>query len=165
MKQFDPVIKTISENTFYIRPFPAFRAANLMGEISSVIAPLVSVLTPFLGAKSSETPLDMDINDAAPAIAGAFSSISGDKLETLIKKLLVKYGNITVEYFGETEAERLTEDAANEIFCGEAQDMFMLAFEVIRINYNGFFKKLGSLFGSVTELTAKRPPSAVNTGA
>ena len=43
----------------------------------------------------------------------------------------------------------LTEDLANEVFCEDVQDMFLLAFEVIRTNYNGFFKKLGGRFGSL----------------
>ena len=29
MKQQETTQKTIGENTFYIRPFPAFRAANI----------------------------------------------------------------------------------------------------------------------------------------
>ena len=45
----------------------------------------------------------------------------------------------------------LTEDLANEVFCEDVQDMFLLAFEVIRTNYNGFFKKLGGRFGPLIE--------------
>ena len=66
----------------------------------------------------------------------------------------------------EPEGEKvrlLTEDLANEIFCEEVQDMFILAFEVIRTNYNGFFKKLGNQFGSVIEgLNTKGTPSQQN---
>ena len=33
MKQFKPAIKTIGENRFYIRPFPAFTAAKMTGDL------------------------------------------------------------------------------------------------------------------------------------
>jgi nucleoside recognition membrane protein YjiH len=33
--------------------------------------------------------------------------------------------------------------------------MFLLAFEVIRTNYNGFFKKLGARFGPLIEAMTK----------
>ena len=41
----------------------------------------------------------------------------------------------------------MTEDLADEIFCGDTQDMFILAFDVIQANYSGFFKRLGGQFG------------------
>ena len=57
------------------------------------------------------------------------------------------------------KAQLLTEDLANEVFCEDVQEMFMLAFEVVRSNYNGFFKKLGDLFGPLMEgLTKKASP-------
>lgn len=41
--------------------------------------------------------------------------------------------------------------------------MFLLAFEVIRTNYNGFFKKLGGRFGSLIEgLTKTGTPRQEN---
>jgi hypothetical protein len=157
MKQFEPTVKTIRDYTFYIRPFPAFKAANLSGELAAVILPVLSSITPMLTNtdKKNNGVLDTNIEDAAPAIAGAFSSISGDKLESLLKKLLTSNGNIAVELEPGGETQRLTDDLVNEIFCGETQDLFILAFEVIKINYAGFFGKLGSLSGSLTKLMEK----------
>ena len=52
---------------------------------------------------------------------------------------------------------------SNEVFCEDVQDMFLLAFEVIRTNYNGFFKKLGGRFGSLIEgLTKTGTPRQEN---
>lgn len=149
MKQFEPKQKKIGENTFYIFPFPAFKAANLSGEIVSLIAPLVASLGGTLG--NAENPIDVDLADAAPTIAEAFSSLSGDKLERLLKKLLTENKNIAVDVEGEDDPVRLTDDLVNEIFCGETQDMFMLAFEVIKLNYSGFFEKISARSGSVLE--------------
>ena len=93
--------------------------------------------------------MDLNIEDAAPAISGAFSALSGDKLEAILKHLLIAGKNIAFETPEDEKPRVLTEDLANEVFCEDVQDMFLLAFEVIRTNYNGFFKKLGSRFGSL----------------
>lgn len=149
---------TVGENTFYIRPLPAFKAANMTGELAALVLPLVSGLAPILAAVDSEKEgnglLDIKVEDAAPAIGEAFSSLSGDKIESILKHLLIAGKNIAIEVPGE-KAQVLTEDLANEVFCTDVQDMFLLAFEVIRTNYNGFFKKLGDRFGKVAELVEK----------
>lgn len=44
MKQFTPVVKTIGNNKFYIRPFPAFTAAKMTGDLASVAAPLLAAI-------------------------------------------------------------------------------------------------------------------------
>jgi hypothetical protein len=155
MKQMEPREVTVGENTFYIRPLPAFKAANLTGELAALVLPLISGLAPLLSVIDSEKEgnglMDLNVEDAAPAIAGAFSSLSGDKLEAILKHLLISGKNIAVEVPGE-KAKVLTEDLANEVFCTDVQDMFILGFEVIRTNYNGFFKKLGDRFGKAAEL-------------
>lgn len=155
MKQQEARTVTIGDNTYYIRPLPAFKAANMTGELAALVLPIVTGLAPLLGKVDSEKEgnglMDVDINDAAPAIAGAFSSISGDKLEAILKHLLIDGRNIAVETPEYEKPQRLTEDLANEVFCEDVQDMFLLAFEVIRTNYNGFFKKLGGRFGPLIE--------------
>mgnify|MGYP006918803675 FL=1 len=47
----------------------------------------------------------------------------------------------------------------NDIFAGDLQDMFMLAVEVIKVNFNGFFKKLADRSGA-----AKSIPKATTNG-
>jgi len=170
MKQQDARIVKVGENTFYIRPLPALRAANLSGELAALAVPLLSGLAPILAAadgkgKGSEGSglLDVDITDAAPAIAGAFSTLSGDKVEAILRHLLVTGGNIAIET-EDGAAKVLSEDLLNETFCTDVQDMFILAFEVIRTNYNGFFKKLGGRFGQAIEgLMQKATPRPGNT--
>lgn len=170
MKQMEPRKVTVGENDFFIRPLPAFRAANLTGELAALVVPLVTGLTPLLGLvdtdKEGKGLLDVNVEDAAPAITAAFSSLSGDKVEEILKHLLIAGKNIAVELPGE-KVQVLTEDLANEVFCTDVQDMFILAFEVIRTNYNGFFKKLGTRFGRVAELaekmmTQKQPDTATS---
>lgn len=152
MKQLEAHSVAIGENTFYIRPLPAFKAANMSGELASLVLPVLTGLAPMLGGADADKGLfDVDLEAAAPTIAEAFTSLSGDKLEAILKHLLIAGRNISVETPDCDKAVLLTEDLANELFCAEVQDMFMLAFEVIRTNYNGFFKKLAARFGPATQ--------------
>lgn len=168
MKQLESREVTVGENIFYIRPLPAFKAANLSGELAALVLPLVTGLTSLIPAGTTAENMgnglfDIDVKDAGPAISAAFSSLSGDKIETILKHLLIAGKNISVEVPGE-RVQILTEDLANEVFCEDVQDMFILAFEVIRTNYNGFFKKLGGRFGPVVEaLKQTVTPSQTST--
>jgi len=148
LKQLEPVEKTLGDYKFYIRPFPALKAANLTGELTSVLVPLFGALIPLVNdGKELE---DLDAGKAAEAIAKSVS-LDGNKLEKLIQKLLLG-GHIVVELEneeGEPEGYQLDMDLLNEIFCGEIQDMFLLCFYVIRINFSGFFGKFANQSGKV----------------
>lgn len=163
MKRMDVTEKRIGENVFYLKPFPAFTAANISGELAALITPMVSGLAPLLGGKATAADImSVELEDAAPAITGAFSSLSGDKVERLMRKLLIDNKNISVDNPENGRTEILSMDLANEIFCGEVQDMFLLCFEVIKINFGGFFKKLGAQFGDLQGLTETETPSSVS---
>lgn len=155
LKQVEPTIENVGGRKFYITPFAAFKAANLTGELASMLAPLLSVL----GSLVHDGDLmDVDAGKAADAIANC-NAIDGNKLEKLMKKLLLG-GHITVEFTnedGNVEGERLDEDLANEIFCGDVQDMFVLCFHVIKLNFNGFFKKFADLSGKAGSAGGKMP--------
>ena len=93
LKQLETREVTVGENIFYIRPLPAFKAANMTGELAALVLPLVSGLAPLLSdvdtEKEGDGLLDIKVEDAAPAIAGAFSSLDGDKVEKILKHLLI----------------------------------------------------------------------------
>jgi hypothetical protein len=168
MKQFDvKAERTLNGNRFYIRPLPAFVSANLSGEISSLIMPIIASVAPAASKaveKDNAGIFDTDIS--AQDLANGFSSISGDRVEGLLKKLLVKHKNVSVEREGESEAQHLTEDLANELFCGDAQDMFILAFDVIKVNFSGFFGKIIGLSGGpLGALLGKTQTSPQSTGS
>lgn len=153
MKQQDATEVVVSDNHFFIRPFPAFRAANISGEVIKVIIPIIGSVLPFVTANGDVSALDADLATIAPEITKAFESLSGDAVEKLLRNLLIKGNNIAVDINGETKP--LTEDLVNELFCGEVQDMYILAFHVIKINYGGFFGKLGTQSGKAAELAKK----------
>ena len=156
MKQHDVKQERIlGSNIFYVRPFSAFKAANLSGEVFSLLMPILINIAPVVmkgkaktnTAEDMASVLDISAEEIAPHVASAASGISGDKLELLLKKLLIENKNISVELDGKDEAQILDKDIADDIFCGDVQDMFILAFDVIKVNYSGFFKKLGGQYG------------------
>lgn len=160
MKQLEVTRKEIGEAVFYIKPFPAFTAAHISGDLANLVAPLFGGIAGAFGNSKSEDIMNMEIDEALPSVSSAFSNLSGDKFERLMKKLLIEHKNISVECEatgGETKV--LTYDLANEVFCGEVQDMYILCFEVIRLNYKGFFKKLGARFGGLLAALKKTPRS------
>jgi hypothetical protein len=172
LRQTEPMKETIGDYNFYIRPFPAMVAANLTGDLASMLTPVLAALLPFVGNGDGEGDsdsdgglMDIDVDQAASTIAKSMDGFSGNKVEAMMRKLLVTYKNIAVEIpvydeydtlTGEYEQEILSMDLVNEIFCGEVQDMFILAFYVIRLNFNGFFKKLAGRFGKAGEVLVKK---------
>lgn len=147
IKQMEPTMQKIGGNSFYIYPFSAFTSANMSGEITALLTPLIASIVPAIGTSRDKNVMDMDVGEVAPHIAGAFSALSGDKVESLLRKLLLN-GNVGVLPAGSADAQWLTEELANEVFCGNTQDMFVLAFYVIKVNYVGFFEKLRNLSGN-----------------
>lgn len=174
LRQTEPKKETIGDYNFYIKPFPAMVAANLTGDLASLLTPVLAALLPLVGndtdkeGEESEGDgglLDIDVDQAAASMAKSMEGFSGKRVESMMKKLLVTYKNVAVEIpeldeddtpTGEYEQEVLDMDLVNELFCGEVQDMFVLAFYVIRLNFNGFFKKLAGRFGKAGEVLAKK---------
>lgn len=142
MRRMQTIEKVIGENTFYIRPFGAFAAANISGELAALLSPILAGIAPLFGgldtgdggSDAAANPLDMDIEEAMPAISSALSTISGNKVERMMRRLLIDQQNISVQ--GEdTDGDTviLDKDLADEVFCGELQDKLYRA--IIIINY------------------------------
>ena len=161
VKQAEVQEVQVGENMFYLRPFPAFKAVRMTGELSTIAGPVLASI-------AALAVNDTDTADAIPAIVQAFQSLSGDKLERLMKELLTANRNIMVDVEGKEDAQILTEDLANELFCREVQEMFLLAFRVIQLNFSGFFRKLKTRFGGAFEklqstLTNMEPSTAAGS--
>ena len=159
LKRTTPVEKQLGDYTFFIKPFSAFLSANLSGKLTSLIGPLIGALIPMLGSADvdlatgeigNENFMDMDIENAAPYFSQAMANLDGDQIEMLCKELLVAHENISVRGpITNYDVALLTQELADEIFCEEIQDLFILCFEVIKKNFKGFFKKLGIQSGSL----------------
>jgi hypothetical protein len=151
MKQHETIEKEINGNKFYIRPFAAWTSIRVHADLIGAVTPLISPVVPLLGSGSRSDIMNFDVS----SFIKAMSSLSGEKIEELLKKLLTKYDNISVET--EDGVKKLDDDLVNEIFCGEAQDIFVLAWEVIRSNFPSISKKTKDLFGNqkVTDILMK----------
>lgn len=164
MKQLEVTRKEIGEAIFYLKPFPAFTAANISGDLANLVAPLFGGMAGAFNSSKTEDIMSMEMEEALPAVSSAFSGLSGDKFERLMRKLLVDHKNISVECEATNgEVKLLTYDLANEVFCGEVQDMYILCFEVIRLNYQSFFKKLVARFGNLFEAFKMKTTRTENT--
>ncbi len=157
MKQQEATRVSIGDYNFYIRPFPALTAANMTGDLANMAMPLLTSLVPIIGdqIKDEETGSSVLDADVTPAISGAFSTLNGDKLENLMRKLLIDHRNIAYEGIDDEKPRPLEKNDLNEIFCGNVQNMFILAYHVIKLNYAGFFEKIASQFGSLNGLAEK----------
>ena len=137
MRQDESKDVEIGGYVYHIFPFSAFKAANLSGELFSVIGPALQGLA---------NVKDIDANVDFEAFKGFFATLNGDKVEGLLRRLLIANRNISVDLNG--ERKWLTGEIADTLFCGAMTQMYRLAFEVVKLNYGDFFGGLGDLFGA-----------------
>ena len=72
MKQQDATPVLVGDTTFYIRPFPAFKSANIFGQLTKTITPVAGGLLSLVGGTGDEKSIfDLNLEEAAPALAGA----------------------------------------------------------------------------------------------
>ena len=177
MRQTTQKTVQVCGSTFHVFPFSAFTAANLSADVIHLLAPVIGGLMPLISKASSsagatsrdaamdsagEDPgnpsgeqersgqsildVDIDMDKAGAILATAFRELSGDEVERVLKNLLTENRNISYE--SETGVrEWMTQDLADELFCGQPHGLFILAFHVIVRNYSGFFGSAVPLSG------------------
>lgn len=151
LRQMESKEYVVNGITCHITPFPAFKAAKLSGDLAKFIAPLASIAVPLLDGKDVNSLEDIDFTPILDKLPKALEQFNGDEVEKMLRKLLLS-GNIVVEIAdeeGEVDAQKLTEDVANEIFCGSLQSMYRLAFYVVQLNFGDFFESLPTQSGEV----------------
>lgn len=132
--------------TFFISPFPVFTAARITAQLSKVLSPILGGVIALLGSEDetgedTEKDLSENVVAAIPAFTAAMQGLSPVEFEKLARELLVNSRNIAFKNQDYPNGEILTEDAVNAIFAGNTQNMYILAFHVIKENYGGFFGK------------------------
>lgn len=152
IKQIEPNRVSLCGVDFAIYPFGAMKAANLSGELGKFLGPVVAGCLPLIG--SNDDVLSLDLKDAMPLVTGAFSTLDGDTIEKLFRKLLLQQ-NISCSYTDPATGQQvqtwLTQDVLDQIFCQNVDDMYRLAYEVINVNFKGFFKKLLGQSGGLSQ--------------
>ena len=132
--------------SFFISPFPVFTAARITAQLSKVLSPILGGVITILGSENetgedTEKDLSENVVAAIPAFTAAMQGLSPVEFEKLARELLVNSRNIAFKNQDYPNGEILTEDAVNAIFAGNTQNMYILAFHVIKENYGGFFGK------------------------
>lgn len=132
--------------SFFISPFPVFTAARITAQLSKVLSPILGGVIALLGSEDetgedTEKDLSENVVAAIPAFIAAMQGLSPVEFEKLARELLVNSRNIAFKNQDYPNGEILTEDAVNAIFAGNTQNMYILAFHVIKENYGGFFGK------------------------
>lgn len=151
---------TVSGTSFYVAPFPVFTAARITAMLSKVLSPVLGGIIAILGGDEEsddvtseedgdEMPVNRsDIAAAMPAFVEAFNSLDPVEFERLMRELLINSRNIAWKNEDAPGGEILTEDTLNALFAGNVQDIYILAFHVLRCNFSGFFERFKNLSGS-----------------
>lgn len=144
----------IGRTSFFVSPFPVFTAARITAQLSKTLAPALGGVIALFGdgTEGEETTADDAINadDIAasiPAFSAAMQGLNPSDFEKLFRELLVNSRNIAFKNADSPDGEILTEDSVNALFAGNTQDMYILAYHVIKENYSGFFEKLKNRSG------------------
>lgn len=172
MKRTETQKVELGDRVFTIWKFSAFTSARIFGDLTGAVTPVVASVLPVLASagllskdKDGKAVLNTDVDERqlSASLSAMAGNLSGEKLEKILIELLVAHENIT--YLNDKKDWCcLTEEDADEIFCGDLQDMLMLAWKVIRFNYGGFFGKFADQFGSqLKSAVQKKMETLVNT--
>lgn len=167
LKRLESTQFDIGEYSFYVTPFPAMKSAGIAADVAKVIGPALGGIFSIVGTGGNgKTDAEgilsgIDPQKAVTVLGEALSSLDGDEMERIIGRLLIDYNNVNVSGpFTEFKAVRMNRDTFDEVFCCEAQNIFVLCWDVINLNYKSFFKNIALQFGNQTESTESLTTSA-----
>ena len=133
-------LKSVEDATFYVQSFNPFDAIKILGDLQKIIAPIMGGV---VGQQGDDVKVGMSVEAICK---GLHDYVDGDNL-LRVMKMLINPDFISVSIEG-GQPKRLTDDLVNLVFAGRTQGLFELCYEVIKINYDGFFTIFGDLFGN-----------------
>ena len=138
-------LKTVNDVVFHVQCFDPFTALRVLGDLQRVLSPIVGSMVGSANATDVES-----INILSKSISnicnGLHDYVDGETLVKLIE-MLVREDYISVSIEGGTP-KRLSKDLVNLVFNGNPGGVLELAYEVVKVNYGGFFTIFSTLFGS-----------------
>ena len=138
-------LKTVNDVVFHVQCFDPFTALRVLGDLQRVLSPIVGSMVGSANATDVES-----INILSKSISnicnGLHEYVDGETLVKLIE-MLVREDYISVSIEGGTP-KRLSKDLVNLVFNGNPGGVLELAYEVVKVNYGGFFTIFKNLFGS-----------------
>lgn len=181
-KSLEPTYVTYEDVTYAIYPFPAMTAVEVSGDLASFLGPIFSALIPLFSGASGQTQDElgasalgnlskMNNEQVVPMIKDALTGVDGKTVRAMMTKLLIAYDNITCEYEdpdrGVLVQKKLTAGLLDELFIGNLDSMLLLAIDVVKVNFAGFFEKLlnrsGSRQAGLTSRKSKSTGSSTET--
>lgn len=137
-------LQTADNVVFHVQCFDPFTALRVLGDLQRVLAPIVGSMVGSANATNVET-----INILSKSISnickGLHDYVDGDTLVKLVE-MLVREDYISVSIEGGSP-KRLSKDLVNLVFNGNPAGVLELAYEVVKVNYGGFFTIFKTLFG------------------
>ena len=137
-------LKTVNDVVFHVQCFDPFTALRVLGDLQRVLSPIVGSMVGSANAADVES-----INILSKSISnicnGLHEYVDGETLVKLIE-MLVREDYISVSIEGGTP-KRLSKDLVNLVFNGNPGGVLELAYEVVKVNYGGFFTIFSTLFG------------------
>ena len=139
--------------SFFIAPFPVFVAARISAMLSKVLSPVLGGIISLLGDDEGEMEGSAgtsfsEAKGAIPTFVDAMNGLNPLEFERLLRELLINSRNITFRDSEHPEGAFLTEEELDAMFAGNSQNLYILAYHVLKENFQGFFGKLKNLSGS-----------------
>jgi hypothetical protein len=131
----------VGEHLFHVRKYRALPSARISGNLVSTIAPLLGGAGSLFDEESNKNVLDSNLSELLPELAEALAKVDGDKLEKLLRELLIDEGCISFD------GDLLTQSVLDELFCGDLFGLLELAVKVCKLNFETVFTMLGNRFG------------------
>lgn len=145
----------ISGTSFFIAPFPVFVSVRITAMLTKVLSPVLGGLVALLGSGNneegtSESDAMEEAAAAIPTFTDAMSSLNPYDFEKLMRELLITSRTIVWKNDQQPDGEILIEESLNALMAGNSQDVYILAYHVLKVNFKGFFEKFKSLSGNPT---------------
>lgn len=138
-------LKTVNDAVFHVQCFDPFTSLRVLGDLQRVLSPIVGSMVGSANATNVET-----INILSKSIGnickGLHDYVDGETLVKLVE-MLVREDYISVSIEGGSP-KRLSKDLVNLVFNGNPAGVLELAYEVVKVNYGGFFTIFNTLFGN-----------------
>lgn len=160
LKQQEVSEYTIGEYTFYVKPFSAMKSVNISADLTKTIGPAVGGIFSLLGSVAGEDNPGGDVESvlsridpqkAVTVLREALTTLDGDDLERVVRRLLIDYHNVSVSGpMTEDKAVPMDMNIFNDVFCCETQNIYLLCWDVINLNFGSFFGDMKLRFGDLT---------------
>ncbi len=133
-------------NTYYIQRMDPFRALKVLGTLQkSFLGPAFHLVD--IRAAGNEEEASALLGKAVRAIS---ETLDGDSL-VAVTRLLLDPELVSVHMAGQAEPVKLTEGNVN-LAMGGAEDLVLLCIEVVKVNYENFWKRASALIGKAQTL-------------